>query len=797
MNPFKLIGIVLLLSNFSFAQSQLIKGKITDTKTGRPLAFVNVTSLEQETGTATDIDGFFRLNSVNRTERLIVSQIGYQTDTIDVQSSFMKIEMVSKTYSFEEVRIYPGVNPAEEIMKRAIQNKKQNDPENREQYSCKLYDKVIYAQDRTDSVGLVELDTAMMEHLKTHHLFLAESVVQRSYKRKGKIHDRVIGNRVSGLSTPEFALSSTELQPFSPYQSYLKIADKSYLGPLVVNSWKKYLFIIEDTLFQNNDTTFVLSFRPKKGKQFEALKGFIHINTSSYAVEKIIAENFLPGNFSFVLQQSHQQHNGGVWFPEQLNFKMIVHKGNLIVRGETYIRTLDLAPQFDKKEFGHIAYEIEENAHKQSEQFWDSLRVRPLDEKDRMTFQFNDSIGKVYKLDQKLKYVNKLVSGKLGVGPIDLRLNRLFGVDNYEGFKLGIGAETNEKLLKWASVGGYYRYGFKDKGHKYGVDFSLHPFKEKESKLVFSYTNDLETPGRLNLLKENGLSLTRAYLNVLSDWKNEVETYSIAFNTRFFEYGNVQLFGEKQSKNITNDYRFIRPEVNGGRITNRYRFTKAGVRLRYAYGEKFMKSFGQKISLGTRSPVFYFNYTKAFDGIENGEFDYQKIEAKVFKKFKSPILGEFEFSISGGWVNKDLPLTEMFIPNATYVEGLPLEVPHSFQTMRYFEFAAQEFIQVFYRHKLWRWYMIKEISHPEFIMSHGAGWGKMNTSTAGNHRQLESKDFRNGFFESGLLINNLFRANYDVYYYGIGFGAFYRYGDYAFDKWDNNLAYKLSVTIEL
>jgi hypothetical protein len=53
-----------------------------------------------------------------------------------------------------------------------------------------------------------------------------------------------------------------------------------------------------------------------------------------------------------------------------------------------------------------------------------------------------------------------------------------------------------------------------------------------------------------------------------------------------------------------------------------------------------------------------------------------------------------------------------------------------------------------------------------------------------------------GFFESGLMLNNLLRFKYvNILYYGIGAGVFYRYGPNALPAVSDNLAAKIQLTV--
>ena len=53
-----------------------------------------------------------------------------------------------------------------------------------------------------------------------------------------------------------------------------------------------------------------------------------------------------------------------------------------------------------------------------------------------------------------------------------------------------------------------------------------------------------------------------------------------------------------------------------------------------------------------------------------------------------------------------------------------------------------------------------------------------------------------GFFESGVMLDNILRVKYiNILYYGFGGGVFYRYGAYALPEKSSNLVWKLIVTV--
>ena len=60
-------------------------------------------------------------------------------------------------------------------------------------------------------------------------------------------------------------------------------------------------------------------------------------------------------------------------------------------------------------------------------------------------------------------------TGYYPIAFFDVNLRYLIKYNNYEGFRLGFGGVTNERLFEKYKLGGYYARGFKDKKSKYSI----------------------------------------------------------------------------------------------------------------------------------------------------------------------------------------------------------------------------------------------------------------------------------------------------------------------------------------
>jgi hypothetical protein len=141
--------------SFSFLQAQKItkvKGQVIDAETKETLPFVNIGSLGTTVGVSTDFDGNYELESQWMTNKIIVSYVGYDSDTIDIvlgKKQIINVELKSTATSLNEITIIAKKrryrrrgNPAVDFVKRAIENKHNNRLENQEFYEYQKYEKI-------------------------------------------------------------------------------------------------------------------------------------------------------------------------------------------------------------------------------------------------------------------------------------------------------------------------------------------------------------------------------------------------------------------------------------------------------------------------------------------------------------------------------------------------------------------------------------------------------------------------------------------------------------------------------
>jgi len=797
------------------ANAQTIKGRVIDAKSNQGLPFVSLLIKNTQTGTLTDIDGKFTLDiSDNPNAEIQITYLGYLQQTVPV-NSFQNLEKVMikltpQAFSLQEVSVLAKENPAHRIIKKATKNRIINNPEKMHSFTYNSYTKFFVTADikaNIDSVSTKDTTpTGADKFFKNQHLLLIESVTQREFLKPDRNHETVLASRVSGLKNSPFALLATQLQSFSFYNDFVTVLDQKYLNPLSEGSTRKYFFLLEDTLYSGKDTIFVISFEPKKNKNFDAMKGVLYINTNTYAVQNVIAEpDRKDKTISIKIQQKYEFIEGKQWFPVQLNTDWIwnnavssnsdsTKKANLKSVSRTYIKDIVLNPELKKKIFSEVEVEMGKHADRQDEAFWNQYRQDTLNAKDKKTYHTIDSIGKENNFERKFMFLEALLTNKIPIKFIDLNLDKILKFNNYEGTRLGLGLHTNNTLSKAFTVGGYFGYGFKDKAWKYGGDGSIFLWRRKELALNLFYQKDLtESAGTSFYENVHTLMSSEIYRDVYVSKFDHLQKYQASVSFRAFKYIRANIFVNHQQRYGSTLYKYT---ANDGAsvVRDTFNFNEIGIQLKYLYKEKFIQTLHNKISLGSDYPVFYANITKGLNQTflgQAGNFDYWKFDFKMDAQKTFRTIGTTYIQLTAGKVIGNLPYTMLYNMRGSNYGGFNVSAINSFETMGLNQFASDQFVALFLNHNIGRFLKPRRKFNPEIEIVHNMGVGSI--SHPENIYNVSVSSLQKGYFESGLRLLHIIKINYLT----LGVGGFYRYGAYEKPKVADNLVVKLVMSIKL
>jgi hypothetical protein len=654
---------------------------------------------------------------------------------------------------------------------------------------------------RSDDDDVAEVDSSdikMREFFEKQHLFLMESVSEREYRRPGRNNERVIASRVSGFQDPSFSLLATQLQSFSFYDDFISLLDRRYLNPISRGSTSRYSFILEDSMFtERNDTLFVISFKPYPDRNFDGLKGVVYINSNGYAIQNVIAEPAeASGFFTIRVQQNYSFVDNQQWFPFELNTDIFFGRenvdinsksGNVLVGiGKTYLSDIMIEPPLRRRDFNHVELTIAPDAHMRSGEFWDTYRVEPLSRKDTMTYHVIDSLGREINMDRGLQVFEALASGYIPWGYLNIDYNSFLDFNFFEGLRPGFRAITNERVSERLSLGGHVAWGTTDRKFKYGGEAGLLLYRPGDLNLRFSYMKEVEEAGSYNFIDAHLITSTEKYRRFNIGRMDFVDRYEASLDLRLMRHFRTRLYYSSSDVVAGDNYLFS----SDGTVSSSFNFSEVGMQLRFAYREKFMQTpRGNRISMGTSFPVVWVNYGRGLDTGEAG-YMYSRVQARISQSFITKSFGTTAIVIEGGMVDADVPLQKLFHGKGSY-RPVTLEAANSFATMRMLEFASNEFLYLFFRQNFERLLIRKGNFRPELIIIANFGYGKLDQPE--NHLNIHLKSLDRGYFETGLLMNNIFTKLLT----GYGAGVFYRYGPHAFDRTIDNFAFKLSFTLNL
>lgn len=843
-NHFLLTMLAVGLSFISTAQNSSLTGTIIDSISKQPLAFVSITIKETKKGTITDIDGHFNFKNIPDNSILLISCIGYNTMLVTYSKKNdmpLVISLIRKNNTLEDVVVKSDLNPAHRIILLMQLNKKANDPLYKASYRYNSYTIASIGAGqhlwtmgeqlksrskppplkqpkpkkprnpekyKKDSLEFAAIIFAANE-LKKNYFLVTESYSENIYKYFKQSKETVLATKVSGIKDPIFAVTNSSFQPFGFYLDFLPMMEKVFTSPVINGSIDMYKFNLREVLPHEKDTTYIISFEPSKGKNFEGLKGLLYINSDGYAIENVIAS---PANDkgllqSFRLQQKYDRVDGH-WFPSQLNTYIALKDGkndSVLIYWDTrsYIKNVVINQTINRTEFSDIGLEFLQGAGKKTEAQWQLFRADSLKLKEKATYNAYDSLPK--KMLNTLNGFNKIMEPialeAIPWGKIDIPFKYLISnINRYEDVRLGLGFQTNRKFSNWFSLGGYAGYGFGDNAWKYGANTEFTFNNRTNAKFRISFAQDLEEPGNVAYFRENApIFSSQTLRNFFTNRLDSVRKWKFLYSTkpRPFLQTDAWLLTEQRNP-ASYDYGFDLAGNNN--FVNQYNNSEIGVGLRYTRGETYARVGRAKILNTPPLTQIMFQATRGLKDLFGGQLNYTKLAVEMNHSFNTKHFGRTSLHVDLGQVWGNVPYAYLFnargsINNDNENRNAELYINNRFQTVGIYEFTSDRTANLFLKQNfgnlLFR--SSNPLFRPELILVQNIGYGSINQ--VASHKGIVLQAPEKGLFETGLLVNNILRLNARFFYIGFSAGVFHRYGNYALPDPKNNTAFKWGFTI--
>ena len=553
--------------------------------------------------------------------------------------------------------------------------------------------------------------------------------------------------------------------------------------------------MLEDTIYDNSDTVFVISYRPKRNTHFDALKGLLYIHTAGWALQCVTAEpNKSEQGISVRIKQNYARPDSIHWFPLQLHTDILfsslkLYEYPLYGHGVTELENIKINPSLKKSDFAAAKVIIEPDAKLKDSLFWANNRPYSLTQKEINTYRVIDSIGRKAHFDRMLDITTSLLSGLIPVGPLSIDINSLYHSNVVEGTRLGLGLKTNYRISKIWSLYGYYGYGLKDKEHKYAGNIEINLKRSKGMKLIAGFKQDMRECGSNKFeLADGGILSLEGLRNYLTNQLDYIDQYFVDFNTRL-------------AKNLTLSTRisrtaFFSPESIlygsynnlGFSGTNTFVLSDFNLFFVYSKGFDFIQSEDYLLPIGGNAsrPTIMLDIRKSFKNLAGGDISRSSAMMKISQSIKTRYFGKFSWTLQGSVVNPNVPLSLAFNAPASYRQ-FTFSAPSSFETMRMNEFFSTRCVYLFLSHSFESLLFGSKKFSPSPELITNIAWGDYKNTN--NINVPYFKTLSKGYFESGLFINRIINAGL----FSLGAGCILRYGPNQLPAIKDNLAYKFTI----
>jgi hypothetical protein len=713
-------SILLFLAGFSgFSQSYTISGKVFDSESKEPLPFVPVIIKGTTVGATTDFDGNYSITTTTPGDSIVASYVGYVKISRALkrgESQTVNLPMVLQGVNLLEVVVKAGENPAHRIIRNVIANKKYNNKRRLDAYQYESYNKVEFDLNRIPKemrerkifkpIQFVfdNVDSLNSGEKPSLPIFITESLSDLYFRSNPDLKKEVIkASKITGIeNTSITSVMGDMYQNINIYDNNILVFGKDFVSPISDNGFFYYKYYLEDSLFIGSTRCYQIRFKSKRPNEL-CFSGNMWIADTTWAVKRLEMSIPKDANINFinaanVVQEFSRIDSTWMLSKDRLVIDFSMYKNQVGVYGRKTTSYTDFVINQPKEpkfyEFGDKIV-VEDSAMKKSDAFWDQHRHDSLSFREKKIYKMIDTIKTLPVYKTWVDIFTIFVSGYKVVNNFEIGpYFNLVSYNRVEGLRTRFGGRTSSKFSRWYELQGYVAYGFKDEKFKYSVGFKTFITKKPHRQLVgMTYKSDYEILGQ----SQNGFSQDNIFAslfrtNPLTNLTRVDQTY--AWYEREWVEGltsRITLIGRTITPLIANSYRYYASD-GSIRTKESIRNTEARVNVRFAYKEKFISGDFTRISLGTKFPVFQFNYSKSLQNAFRGEYNYQKVVLNISDRIRLiSLLGYTDYIGEVGKIFGAVPypLMELHGGNETYIYDYM-----AYNMMKYYEFASDQYASV-------------------------------------------------------------------------------------------------------
>lgn len=791
-----------LVIPFSYAQTLVLRGNITDALTGSAVPYATVSIKSMQLSTPSDFEGnfLFKLNSLP--DSIEIAYIGYLKKTVAVPKSKEKItelnvQIFSNSMMLDEIVVGPksNENPAWRVMRQIVKHKSENNYSTLKAYQYESYNRIILSatnfSEKLKKKKIVKQMQPLMDSLKkvagkdgTANLpiFVSESYSENYFKKNPfKKKEKILKTRVKGVGFEDGTLlsqlvGSTFLQ-HNFYKNYISVAGKEFISPINDNWRLFYDYTLESSQAMIDTTVcFKINFKPKS-KSDLAFIGTMWISKSNYALCQLSATVSSETNLNFISKVEIQQESkpfNDIWFPSKSRILVQIDQLNKNTPGllaQFYLNNSKLELSEPKNDaFYEQEIVVSDSASQKNELFWQQKTPPTLSATQQHIFRMIDTLKSLPAVKTYIDVADMVLNGyyklgKIGLGPYLFSFAR----NDVEGNRIRLGFKTNYEFSNRWILEPYVAYGDKDGKFKYGATVDYIVSRKPWTQVGTSYSHDLN---QVALLSENYNYAKNNLFAAFARFGRINRNRRAFMQNRWTTYISSDILKNVNAK-IQFDYWTFDPlyrfgyqeNAHSNHIKRGFNTAEFEGEIKWSPGVIQLQSENKNKPVSVKSssvfPVFHFHYTLGIKGVMNSDFNYQKFIANVSQKLKLGIFGKGDYTITAGYIPSKVPypILENHLGNNTFFYNKT-----SFNTMRFFEFISDKYASLMYTQHFEGMILnripLLEKLHLRELATFNMLYGSLST------------DNRNSF-ANGAANNNIYSKglNPNIPYMEIGYGV--------------------------
>lgn len=683
-----------LLFLVCFTSIAQIKGTITDTN-NKPLPSVNIFIENTFTGTTTNDAGIYELNISRLGNYVVVYQyLGYKTlkksITVDTLPYVQNIQLVEEEISLNEVVINSDENPADKIIRKAIENRTAN-LEKIKAYKADFYSRgLIRIKNAPEKILGQELGDlgGGLDSTRSGIIYLSETISKIEFLRPDKLKERITASKVAGNDSG-FSFNTAVDVDYNFYENTIELGNQ-IISPIANNAFGYYRYKLEGVFYDDKGNLInKIKVTPKREND-PAFSGYVYIvedQWTLYALELDLTgvQARIPAADIISLQQDFSySEKDQIWakISQTIDFKY----GIFGIKGDgrfTYVYSnYVFNPNISKENFGREILSFENEANKKDSTFWKSIRPVPLTTEEITDYVKKDSI-QIVKESKTYKDSVDLVNNKFKLGNIISGYNYS---NTYKEWNAGINSPISaigfNTVQGWnANIGGYYRKNYDE----------FKRFLSIGAKINYGFSDDRLRGTVSATYKFNNIS--RAFLSVSGGIStqqfNSAEPISTALNTgftlfdekNFMKIYDMSYVQASHSEELFNGFRLYSvlsyqrrkalfnttdqvwyPKSNREYTSNNpldasaygtapfvtHNIIKLEISTRINFGQEYFSYPDTKFNMpNEKYPTLYLGYEKGL-AASNSDYNFDQVKLQATQALTLQDKGKFEYNFKAG-----------------------------------------------------------------------------------------------------------------------------------------------------